>query len=157
MIANNIVDGAATGISVVNFNEGGHLAVVSNNIVRNLTGKGPYTPEAPGFGTGIAIEADVAASGNVIEGAPLFGMQVGWGPYLRDVAATGNVIRQAPVGIAVTVVEGAGSAVISDNVISGAEHGAVIGMRWAEPVTDDLALNGARGYPHLIVERNRVS
>jgi hypothetical protein len=30
-------------------------------------------------------------------------------------------------------------------------------MRWAEPVTDDLALNGARGYPHLLVERNRVS
>ena len=34
MIANNIVDGAATGICVVNFNEGGRLAVVSGNIVR---------------------------------------------------------------------------------------------------------------------------
>ena len=157
MIANNIVDGAATGICVVNFNEGGHLAVVSNNIVRNLTGKGPYTPDAPGFGMGIAIEADVAANGNVIDGAPLFGMQIGWGPYLRDVAATGNVIRGAPIGVAVTVVEGAGSAVITDNVISGADQGAIVGMRWAERATDDLALNGARGYPHLIVERNRVS
>jgi uncharacterized secreted repeat protein (TIGR03808 family) len=157
MIANNIVDGAATGISVVNFKEGGRLAVVSGNMVRNLTGKGPYQPEAPGFGVGIAIEADVAASGNVIDGAPRFGMLVGWGPYLRDVAATGNVIRRAPLGIAVTVVDGAGSAVISDNLISGATDGAIVGMRWAETVTGDLAQSGADRFPHLLVERNRVS
>ncbi len=157
MIANNIVDGAATGICVVNFNEGGRLAVVSGNIVRNLTGKGPYSADPPGFGVGIAIEADVAASGNVIDGAPLFGMLLGWGPYLRDVAATSNVIRRAPLGIAVSVVEGAGSAVISDNLISGASQGAVVGMRWAQTVTGDLAQSGADRYPHLLVERNRVS
>ena len=39
-------------------------------------------------------------------------MQIGWGAYLRNVVATGNVIRKAGTGIAVTVVEGAGSAVI---------------------------------------------
>jgi uncharacterized secreted repeat protein (TIGR03808 family) len=157
MIANNIVDGAATGISVVNFNEGGRLAVVSGNIVRNLTGTGPYMPEPPGFGIGIVIEADVAASGNVIDGAPLSGMQLGWGPYLRDVAATGNVIRRAPRGITVSVVEGAGSAVISDNLIAGANDGAIVGMRWAEAVTGDLALSGAEKFPNLMVERNRIS
>jgi uncharacterized secreted repeat protein (TIGR03808 family) len=157
MIANNIVDGAATGICVVNFDNGGRLAVVSGNIVRNITGKGPYEHEAPGFGIGIAIEADVAATGNIIDGAPLFGMQLGWGPYLRDVAATGNVIRRAPLGIAVTVVEGAGSAVISDNLISGASSGAVVGMRWAQTATGDLAQSGADRFPHLLVERNRVS
>jgi uncharacterized secreted repeat protein (TIGR03808 family) len=157
MIANNIVDGAATGICVVNFDNGGRLAVVSGNIVRNITGKGPYEHAAPGFGIGIAIEADVAATGNVIDGAPLFGMQLGWGPYLRDVAATGNVIRRAPLGIAVTVVDGAGSAVISDNLISGASSGAVVGMRWAQTATGDLAQSGADRYPHLLVERNRVS
>lgn len=157
MVTNNIVDGAASGISVVNYNEGGRIAVVSGNIVRNLTGKGPYDHEPPGFGIGITIEADVAASGNVIDGAPLWGMQLGFGPYLRDVAATGNVIRQAPIGIAVSVVEGAGQAVIADNVISGASDGAIVGMRWADKATGDLALTGARGYPHLLVERNRVS
>jgi uncharacterized secreted repeat protein (TIGR03808 family) len=157
LIANNIVDGAATGISVVNFNDGGRIAVVSGNIVRNLTGVGPYVPEPPGFGTGIAIEADAAVTGNVIDGAPLHGMAIGWGPYLRDVAVTGNVIRSAPVGVAVTVVDGAGAAVISDNLISGAEKGAIVGMRWAETATGDLALTGARGYPHLQVERNRIS
>ena len=157
MIANNIIDGAATGISISNFREGGRLAVVSGNMIRNLTGKGPYPTDAPGFGTGIAIEADVAATGNVIDGAPLFGMLIGWGPYLRDVAATGNLIRRAPLGIAVTVVDGAGSAVISDNMISGADKGAVVGMRWTEPVTGDLALSGADKFPRLLIERNRVS
>jgi uncharacterized secreted repeat protein (TIGR03808 family) len=156
MIANNIIDTAATGISVVNLDEGGHIAVVSGNIVRNLTGKGPYAPRGPGFGAGIVIEADTAATGNVIDGAPLFGMMIGWGPYLRDVAATGNVIRRAPIGIAVSVVDGAGSVVISDNLISGASHGAVRGMRWAEPVSGDLARSGADAFPNLLVERNQI-
>jgi uncharacterized secreted repeat protein (TIGR03808 family) len=157
MIANNIVDGAATGICVVNFNDGGHIAVVNGNIIRNLTGKGPYPPDPPGFGIGIAIEADTSATGNVIDGAPLYGILLGWGPYLRDVAATGNVIRRAPVGVAVSVVEGAGSAVVTDNLISGADKGAVIGMRWAEVASGDLAKTGAGKFPRLLVDRNRVS
>ena len=37
LIANNLVDTAATGISVTNFNEGGRLAVVQGNLVRNLS------------------------------------------------------------------------------------------------------------------------
>ena len=82
-------------------------------------------------------------------------MLLGWGPYLRDVAATGNVIRRAPVGIAVSVVEGSGSAVISDNLISGADRGAVVGMRWADAASGDLARSGAEAFPHLMIERNR--
>jgi hypothetical protein len=54
-------------------------------------------------------------------------------------------------------VDGAGSAVISDNMIAGAEKGAVVGMRWGETATGDLALSGAGRYPQLLVERNRVS
>jgi uncharacterized secreted repeat protein (TIGR03808 family) len=157
LIANNIVDRAATGISVANFREGGHMAVVGNNIIRNIVDTGPYRPDAPGFGVGISVEADVAASGNIVDGAPLYGMMLGWGPYLRDVAATGNVIRRAPIGIAVSVVEGSGSAVISDNLIAGAERGSVIGMRWADQASGDLARSGAEAFPHLLVERNRIS
>ena len=133
------------------------MAVVSGNIVRNIVATGPYQPDAPGFGVGISVEADVAASGNIVDGAPLSGMMLGWGPYLRDVAATGNVIRRAPIGIAVSVVEGSGSAVISDNLIAGAERGSVIGMRWADAASGDLARSGAETFPHLLVERNRVS
>ena len=42
--------------------------------------------------------------------------KLGWGPYLRNLVATGNIIRQAPIGCAVSVVDGAGTAVISDNL-----------------------------------------
>ena len=157
LIANNIVEKAATGISVSNFREGGRMAVVANNIVRDLTGKGPYLKEPPGFGIGIAVEADVTLSGNMIDGAPLFGMMLGWGPYLRDVTAIGNIIRGAPIGVAVSVVEGAGSVVISDNLISGADRGAILGMRWSDRASGDLAHTGAEAFPHLMIERNRVS
>ena len=36
VIANNLVDEAATGIEVTNFKEGGRLATVQGNIIRNL-------------------------------------------------------------------------------------------------------------------------
>jgi uncharacterized secreted repeat protein (TIGR03808 family) len=157
IISNNIVDSAANGISIVNFNEGGRIGVCSGNIVRNLSTNGPYPGDPPGFGIGIGIEADTSVSGNVIENAPLYGMNIGWGPFMRNVIATGNIIRKAGTGIAVTVVEGAGTAVISDNIIEGASHGAIVGHRWAEPVTGDLAVSGNAGYTHLTVERNHVS
>ncbi len=67
MIAGNIVDGAANGISIANFREGGRLATVANNVVRNLSLTGPYVPEDGSFGTGIGVEADTAITGNVIE------------------------------------------------------------------------------------------
>ncbi len=156
IISGNMVDGGANGIAMVNFNEGGRMGVCSNNIVRNLSTNGPYPHDSPGFGTGICVEADTTVSGNVVENAPLFGMSIGWGPFMRNVAATGNVIRKCGTGIAVSVVEGAGSAVIADNVIDGSRNGAVIGHRWSEPVTQDLAL-GNPGFEHLTVERNHVS
>ncbi|RWN13466.1 MAG: TIGR03808 family TAT-translocated repetitive protein [Mesorhizobium sp.] len=157
IISNNIVDGAANGISIVNFNEGGRMGVCSGNIVRNLSTSGPYPADSPGFGVGIGVEADTTVSNNVIENAPLYGMQIGWGPYLRNVVATGNIIRNAGTGIVVSVVEGAGTAVISDNIIDGALNGAVVGQRWAEPATGDLASSNDTGYAHLTVERNHVS
>lgn len=157
IIANNIVDGAANGISVVNFNEGGRMGVCSGNIVRNLSTSGPYPADSPGFGVGITVEADTAVTGNVVENAPLYGVKLGWGPYLRNVTATGNIIRRAGTGIAVSVVENTGSAVISDNIIEAASLGAIVGYRWADPATDDLAAGGNAGYAHLTVERNHVS
>lgn len=152
----NIVDGAANGISIVNFNEGGRMATCSGNVVRNLSTKGPYPADAPGFGNGISVEADTTVTGNVIEGAPRAGIAIGWGEFMRNVVANANVVRDAGVGIAVSVVEGTGSAVITDNVIDRAKSGAIVGYRWAEPATDDLALSpGTTG--RVTVERNQVS
>jgi uncharacterized secreted repeat protein (TIGR03808 family) len=156
VISNNIVQGAANGIAVANFNEGGRLSVVSGNLVRDLSTKGPYQADPPGFGIGIAVEADTAVTSNVIENAPLFGINLGWGPYLRNVTATGNIIRNAGEGIAVSVVDGAGPAVISDNVIQGAKKGAIMGHHWAAIVSGDMALHGAQGFGQLTVERNRA-
>ncbi len=91
MIAGNTVDGAAFGVSVCNFNEGGRIAVVQGNIIRNLIPKRPIgTAPDDDAGIGIYVEADSAVTGNVIENAPSFGIVAGWGKYLRDVA----IIRQ---------------------------------------------------------------
>jgi uncharacterized secreted repeat protein (TIGR03808 family) len=157
MVSGNIVDGAANGISIVNFNEGGRLATVANNIVRNLKSTGPYVLEEAIFGVGISVEADTVVTGNVIEGVPLWGLALGFGPYLRNVVATGNIVRQAKVGCAVTVAEGAGAALITNNIFEGMKDGAVIGYRWKAPATTELGRGDGQGFKHLTIAGNRVS
>ena len=77
-----------------------------------------------------------------------------WGRYLRDVAVSGNLVRKTPIGIAVSVVSGAGSVLISANVLSQTERGAVVGMDHARPVTGDLTRDGAKSYAHLTITGN---
>ncbi|UGY13041.1 TIGR03808 family TAT-translocated repetitive protein [Bradyrhizobium septentrionale] len=157
VIANNTVDGAAIGVSVCNFNEGGRIAVVQGNIIRNLLPKRPVgTDPNDGAGIGIYVEADSAVTGNVIENAPTFGIVAGWGKYLRDVAISGNVVRNAFVGIGVSVVPGAGTALINNNMISETPRGAVVGLDHAHPVTTDLSVGGAQQYAQLVVGANAV-
>lgn len=157
IIANNTVDICATGISVCNFNEGGRLAVVQGNILRNILPKRPIgtAPDDDG-GVGIYIEADSSVTGNVIENAPSFGIVAGWGKYLRDVAITGNVIRNTSIGIGVSVLQGTGSTLITSNVISGAEQGAIVGLDHAKPITRDLTVAGSSGFPRLLLGSNIV-
>jgi uncharacterized secreted repeat protein (TIGR03808 family) len=157
LIANNIVDGAALGVSVTNFKEGGRLAVVEGNVIRNLTNKRPPGTDPNDFaGVGIGIEADTVVTGNVVENAPNIGIAAGWGAYLRDVAVSANVIRNADFGITVSVAPGAGAAVIADNLISGVRRGAIVGMEFNKPVTGDLAKDGATRYAQLSIGGNRV-
>ena len=135
VIANNTVDGAALGISVTNFNEGGRLAVVQGNLIRNLKNKRPAgTDPNDAAGVGIAVEADASVNGNVIENAPTAGINLGWGKHLRDVSVVGNVVRTAGYGITVSVADGAGTAVIAGNLIAGASRGAIVGMDFAKAV-----------------------
>src|SRR6185503_1363822 len=57
VISNNTVDGAALGIAVVNFNEGGRLAVVQGNLIRNLKAKRPVVTGPEDVAEiGIAVE-----------------------------------------------------------------------------------------------------
>src|SRR6201997_5744156 len=157
VISGNTVDGAAFGVSVCNFNEGGRLAVVHGNIIRNLLPKRPIgTAPDDDAGVGIYIEADSSVTGNVIENAPSFGIVAGWGKYLRDVAITGNVIRNAFVGIGVSVTSGAGTALVNNNMISGAPRGAVVGLDHARAITTDLSAEGAPRYAQVTLGLNAV-
>jgi len=155
VIANNTVDGAAFGVSVCNFNEGGRIAVVQGNIIRNLLPKRPIgTAPNDDAGIGIYVEADSSVTGNVIENAPAFGVVAGWGKYLRDVAITGNVIRKAFAGIGVSVVPGAGTALVNNNMISETPRGAVVGLDHARAITADLAVDGAERYAQVVIGTN---
>ena len=150
LIANNIVDTAATGISVTNFNEGGRLAVVQGNIVRNLF----FRKTGEARGSGIAVEADTTVTGNVVEGAPAYGIIVGWGEYMRDVTVTGNVVRKSRIGIGVATASGAGAALITDNLIDGAQDGSIRAMKGPIPTGPDLALESAESFRNLAVYAN---
>ena len=152
LIADNTIDGARAGISVTNFKEGGRLASVRGNIVRNIRAR----ENEKGNGVGIAVEADTAVTGNVVENAAQAGIAAGWGEYLRDVAVSGNVVRQSGIGVAVSVVKGAGAAAITGNVLAGSKRGAIVGMEWHKVVTGDLALAGAERYPQLRIGGNQV-
>jgi uncharacterized secreted repeat protein (TIGR03808 family) len=157
VIANNTVDGAAVGVSVCNFNEGGRIAVVQGNIIRNLIPKRPIgTAPDDDAGVGIYVEADTSVTGNVIENAPSYGIVAGWGKYLRDVAVTGNVIRRALAGIGVSVVPGAGIALVNNNMISETPRGAVVGLDHARAVTSDLSADGAQRFAQVVLGGNAV-
>ncbi|MFZ5736114.1 MAG: TIGR03808 family TAT-translocated repetitive protein [Pseudomonadota bacterium] len=157
VIASNSVDGAALGVSVCNFNEGGRLSTVQGNIIRNLRPKRPIgTAPDDDAGIGIYVEADTAVSGNVIENAPSFGIVAGWGKYLRDVAITGNVVRKSFIGIGVSVMDGAGAATITGNTIAETPRGAVVGLDHAKPVTQDLTTPGATKFAQVTLGTNHV-
>ncbi|WP_315782447.1 MULTISPECIES: TIGR03808 family TAT-translocated repetitive protein [unclassified Bradyrhizobium] len=157
VISGNTVDGAAFGVSVCNFNEGGRIAVVHGNIIRNLIPKRPIgTAPDDDAGIGIYVEADSSVTGNVVENAPSYGIVAGWGRYLRDVVISGNVIRNALAGVGLSVVPGAGAAVVSNNMISGTPGGAVIGLDHIKPVTSDLTQDGAQRFAQLLVSGNAV-
>ncbi len=151
LIAQNIIEQAAAGISVTNFNEGGRFAVIQGNLVRNLFRREQEAVDKRG--EGISVEADAAVSGNTIEGAPTAGVVIGWGRYMRDVNATGNVIRSSRIGIMITRDPTAGSCLVAQNLISGARDGAIRLMDLGRAVGPDLVRDPLRS-ERLIVTGN---
>ena len=155
VVADNVIDTAENGIAITNFNNGGRLATVHGNLLRNVGVRRPDNPPEGG-GIGIGVEADTAVTGNVIENAPNTGIRAGWGPYLRNVSISGNIVRNAGIGIAVSVVRGAGDAAISGNVIEGARLGAIVGMEWTKAVTGDLTKESTERFPQLRIANNQA-
>jgi uncharacterized secreted repeat protein (TIGR03808 family) len=184
LIANNLVDGAASGISVTNFNEGGRLAVVQGNLIRSLVRR-EHEPEDK-RGEGISVEADTVVANNVIEGAPSAGIFIGWDRHMREVSVTGNLVRQSRIGIAVQAgtsqpaskaaqllasVTGraaqagrpapgpaagpvAGRVLIANNMISGTRDGAIRTLRLHTPFGADLAQDAASPFAHITCAGN---
>lgn len=154
IIAENVIDGAAAGISITNFNKGGRLAVCMGNIVRNILVQSPTNPDVTPIG--IFAEADVAITGNVVENVPGAGIGAGWGEYLRDVLIANNIVRETRFGIGVSVAPGAGRARISGNLIAKASEKAIAGFAWKDQKGDDLAVNPGQ-FANVTVEGNTVS
>lgn len=154
IVAQNIIDEAAQGISITNWNDGGHLAVCANNIVRNIWAKSPTNPDTSPVGIG--LEADIVANGNVIENVPGNGMAAGWGPYMRNLTLTNNLVQNTHIGIYVSVVEGVGAAQVKDNQISNAKRAPIVGARWDDIVELDLQKASAK-YAQLVVADNQFS
>src|SRR6185369_1594622 len=148
LIADNTIDGARAGISVTNFKEGGRLATVRGNIVRNIGAR----EDDKGNGVGIAAEADTTVIGNTVENAARIGISAGWGEYLRNVIVQANTVRRSGIGVAVSVVKGAGAASIIGNVLAANTAGAIVGMEWDKAVTGDLAQSGVERYPHITID-----
>jgi uncharacterized secreted repeat protein (TIGR03808 family) len=156
-ITGNIVDGAWGGIEITNFaDHGGRIAAVTGNVIRNIRiGKHAGTKEVGG-GKGIFVEGDAAINGNIVEQAERTGLQLGWGPSLRDVTATGNTLRDCGNGIEISVAPGAGHVTVVGNTISGAKQKAVVGMQWHKLATGDLAVTGTKDWPKIRLAENTI-
>jgi uncharacterized secreted repeat protein (TIGR03808 family) len=153
VVSSNVVDGASTGVSVTNLDQGGRLAAVTGNVMRNLTRSLPEGGDI--FGIGIHVEADTTVTGNSVDNASFAGLRLGYGVGLRDVIAADNVLSDCGFGIAVSVAPGAGGATIRDNRIARARRGAIIGMAWSTIASSDLAAEAAK-YPLLAMSGNEV-
>jgi uncharacterized secreted repeat protein (TIGR03808 family) len=144
VVSGNVVQQAAAGISVVNFDKGGRLASISGNLCRNMVLRPHPETGVPAYGVGIAVEADSVVSGNTVESCEGHGISLGYGPFLRDLVCNGNLVRDCETGIAVSIASDTGLALIASNLLTGNKRGAVIGYAWEKPNTGDLALPGAR-------------
>lgn len=152
VIANNLVDGAAAGISVTNFNEGGRLAVVQGNLIRNLTRR-EHEP-VDKRGEGISVEADASVTGNTIENAPTAGIVIGWGRHMRECVANANLIRNAGVGIMISADGEAGACFVTGNMISASKDGAIRAMDKGKPLGPDLAREAVATSGRVVVVGN---
>lgn len=136
-ITDNLIDGAANGISATNLNNGGRGAIITGNRITNINAPGPYKPSPPFFGHGILAEADALVAWNTVENVSRIGINAGWGPYLDNVTIIDNIIRNADIGIGASSVPGAGMATIKNNQIK-ARSGGICLHEWEQISSVDL-------------------
>jgi uncharacterized secreted repeat protein (TIGR03808 family) len=142
IITENLIDGAATGISITNLDTDGHLAICSNNIVRNISEKSAVNPDT--MPVGILAEAETVVTGNLVSNVPGVGIAAGWGQFLRNVSIADNIVHDSLIGIGVSVVKGAGAVSLSGNLVTGATRGEIVGLEWRDIVEPDLEANAGK-------------
>ena len=155
VIANNVVNGAATGIEVTNFEQGGRLAVVQGNLIRNLFRREHEKVDTRGIA--IAVEADTTVTGNTMENAPTAGLYIGWGRWMRNVAASNNIMRNTRIGIAVSSFGHQESVLLNANVIQHAEAGGIRLMDHHRPVGKPLESRPTTGRHGVQLAANLIS
>ncbi|MEO7223913.1 MAG: TIGR03808 family TAT-translocated repetitive protein [Devosia sp.] len=156
IIADNIIDGAATGIDITNFDTGGHLATCTGNIVRNIYPSSAVNPDTRPVG--IYAEAETVVANNSIEAVPGIGIVAGYGTFLRNVVISNNVLYAVHIGIGVSVVRdpSPGHVSITGNVVSNPRDYGIVGLEWEKIVSDDLARDAA-SYPHVTIADNTIT
>jgi uncharacterized secreted repeat protein (TIGR03808 family) len=151
-VTGNVIEDAGIGISVTNLDVGGRLAVVDGNVLRRIRG----SKNKGGFdGIGIGVEADTVVSNNVVEDADLAGLHLGWGNQGRNITATGNLLRNCGYGITVSVADGFGDTLISNNMIDGSKKAAIAGFAWDKVQTGDLTVANAK-VPSMVKLSNNI-
>ena len=93
-IAGNLIDEAATGLSITGFKPGAGPVVVQDNVIKDLFLRKTIHLS----GTGIAVAGDSVIRGNAIEGAPAYGILIV--DDRQRVRVAGNSIRNAYIDIA---------------------------------------------------------
>lgn len=158
VINDNRIDGALSGIQMVNFADaGGRGALCTGNHIRNLRLPSDGAGRQWGYQAAIKAEADALVAGNEIAGAPWMGVMAGWGPSLDAVRVEHNRIAGAPIGIGVSVAPGAGRASVTGNLIAGASLAAVAAMLWDKVDSADLAADAGARFPLITVAGNRAA
>ncbi len=154
VVSNNIVEDAAFGISITNFDVGGRMAVCTGNVVRHMhVGHSQGVTE----GGGIHCEADTLIANNIIEDVAASAINLGWVDKCRNVMAQGNVIRQCARGISFSVSEGAKQVQIVGNMIEGARVAAVVGMKGDAVATGDFMKDSLKPPAHVNMYGNVVT
>ena len=148
LISHNLVDQAATGISVSAAGDDDAAAVIQGNFVRNLAKRGESE------GIGIFVEAAAIVTGNMIDTAAFAGLLLGWGNTRNNLSASANVIRNAPIGIGISADPDAGYAAVMNNMITGSRNGAIRAMDGGKPLGPDLSRQSAESYRNMAVFAN---
>ena len=172
VVTGNLVDDAATGITLANFNFGGRLGVVQGNLLRNLAVKTIAAGTANQYSTGgcgIIVEGDTNVNGNVVENAARLGVVLGTNHYTDDLLCNGNLIRNSPIGIGFADAAATGGRdaqiFIASNMVAhftdDASHGAIVPVAYNSSGyyratgTDLGQVDTSTTYPNVRVDRNR--